>query len=386
MDQLADEAGAGPTIRKYLSLRGIKTVPTLALTASTEEELQRHLLDPLFSGWTDGTNKVQVSGHEQPIARAIMVHMWSLARLAWKKTITPAVDPTPAPATGTTATAATSSSDKVPKELPPGVWTSLVKRYNSIQLDGRDRSFPVHELMGAEVILAKMWHEMNVSKNFSPIFLGDILQKRSFTASGDVNPLTKSSKRTTTLSVDSDHHLITTDEQSWSPKSLLSIIDGITSIKWAFILTQWGDEHSVTAYAEWMIQKARSRPQRCEQFVMYWQATAWTLAISLRNGDTFSEATAKIMKDLDRFNEFMAREIATDKKKPPVNDSNPIHKGGKSKGQKGGKGRGNQRWHPYRDQQQASQDQYQSSYNSWWNRSSSAWRYNNQYQDTQQSK
>lgn len=54
-----------------------------------------------------------------------------------------------------------------------------MKRYKSIQLDGRDPSFPVHELMGAETILAKMWHELSVSKNLSPIFLGDILQKRS---------------------------------------------------------------------------------------------------------------------------------------------------------------------------------------------------------------
>lgn len=213
MEQLAHEAGAGPAIRKYLSLRGIKTAP--ALTAATEEELQRHLLDPLFTGWRDGTNNV-------------LVHMWSLARLSWKKTIAPATTPAPIAPTSVTTSTTASSSDKVPKELPPGVWTSLAKRYKSIQLDGRDRSFPVHELMGAETILAKMWHELNVSKNFSPSFLGDILQKRSFTASGDVNPWAKikSKKRATTLS-DSEHHLITTDEQSWSPKSLLSIIDGI---------------------------------------------------------------------------------------------------------------------------------------------------------------
>lgn len=135
-----------------------------------------------------------------------------------------------------------------------------------------------------------------------------------------------------------------------------------------------------------MIQRARSRPQCCEQFARYWQATAWTLAISLQNGDTFQEATSKSMKDLDKFNEFMAREIAADKKKQPLNETNPINKGGKPKGQKGGKGRGNQRWRPYRDQPQSSQDQYQPNHNSWWNRSSSSWRYNNQYQDSQSPK
>lgn len=89
---------------------------------------------------------------------------------------------------------------------------------------------------------------------------------------------------------------------------------------------QWGDEHSVNANAERTIQRARCRPQWCEQFAMYWQATAWTLAISLQNGDTFQEATSKIMKDLDKFNEFMAREIAADKKKQPLNETNPSTK------------------------------------------------------------
>ena len=49
IDELADAAGAGPDIRKYLANRGIMTVPTLALIAKSADELQSVLLEPLFS-------------------------------------------------------------------------------------------------------------------------------------------------------------------------------------------------------------------------------------------------------------------------------------------------------------------------------------------------
>ena len=141
---------------------------------------------------------------------------------------------------------------------------SLVKAYNAIQLNGRDRSFPVAELLGSECVVARMWHEHNVSKLYTPVGLGEIIQRRSFTASGDVNPLAKSSKKSASLSLDEENQLIQADDPEWSPKSLLAIIDGVTAAKWAMILTQWGEEHLVEEYTTWMIQRARSRPAKIE--------------------------------------------------------------------------------------------------------------------------
>ena len=55
LETVADEAGAGPELRKYLLARGVKTVPTLALIAKNEDELHRVLLDPIFTGFDDGS-------------------------------------------------------------------------------------------------------------------------------------------------------------------------------------------------------------------------------------------------------------------------------------------------------------------------------------------
>ena len=206
-----------------------------------------------------------------------------------------------------------------------------MKQYQQVQLGGEDRVFPVQELIGAEAILARMHHEKVVSNHFTPVQLGEILQRRSFNAAGEVNPLQKSPKKATTLTMDDDHQLVQTEDPVWNPRSMLAVLDGITSVKWAMILVRWGDEKDVCTFCDFMTQKARSRPQKCEQFVSYWLACGWQLAMSMRSGTTFKEATSAIMRDLDRFNEHMAKDIPVDRKKPPVQDVLPLGKGKNSK-------------------------------------------------------
>ena len=374
IDELADEAGAGPDIRKYLQSRGIQTVPTLALSAKTEDELEQVLLTPLFSGWTDGTVNIKIGANEQPIAKAIVTHMWALARQFWNKTMAAVPAPsalTPPSATPPASGAASTADAKVPKTLPSGAWNAMVKHYQSIQLDGRDRTFPVTELIGAESILARMNHELHVTGLFTPVLLGEILQKRSFNAAGEVNPLQKSPKKSSMLTFDDDNQLVAAEDPVWCPRSLLAVIDGINSIRWAMILVRWGEERHVHSFADWMVTKARSQPQRGEQFVQYWQWAGWNLAMSMRSGVTFQEATESVMGEISKFNEIMTRDIAPDKKRQPAPPEPP--RNGKGKNQKGSKGKGNNRWSPYppRDRWQSQASSWSTSQqSSWWPKSS----------------
>ena len=375
LDSLADDAGAGTDIRRYLSCRGIKAVPTLALVAKTEDELHKFLLDPLFAGFTDGTYTIRVQEHEQPIAKAILTHMWSMARSSWSQTIaatppTTMAPMTPASHTGGTSAGAATVEPKAPKTLPAGVWSSLVQQYQKVQLGGHDRIFPVHELIGAESALARMHHELTVSSQYTPVLLGEVLQKRSFNAAGEVNPLQKSPKKTSALTMDEDHQLIQTEDPVWNPRSMLTVLDGITSVKWAMVLVQWGEERDVIAFCDWMTQKARSRPQKSEQFVAYWQATGWHLAMAMRAGTTFKEATSAIMKDIDRFNEHMAKDPVVEKRKVPPHEITIPGKGKNSKGAKD-KGKGHLRWQPYppRERWNAAPNWNSSQQQSWWQKS-----------------
>ena len=190
LDDLNDvltEAAAGPDIRKYLDGRGIKTIGTLALVAKDEKSFEDNIVTPLMAGWTNGTDTVKIEAAERPIATAVLLHAWSLARNSWNKALAAAA-PAPAPSAGLTSTSTATGGtvdSKVPKTLPPGKWTELVTHYNSIRTGTKMRSFPVKEVLGAEVVVARLWHERHVSHLYTPLQLGEVLQHRSFTASGD---------------------------------------------------------------------------------------------------------------------------------------------------------------------------------------------------------
>ena len=176
-------------------------------------------------------------GEEQPIAKAILLHMWNLAKVAWNKhlsthhtSLTPSPTPTPTP-----STSAATTEQKAPKLLPPGVWSGLLRAYNTVQLGGGDREFPVVQVLGAEATIACMHWEKNTSALYSPVQLGGIVQSRSFTAGGDINPLARSPKKGTTLELTDDNTILTSDEVTWSPRSLLAIMDGFDSTRWAMI-------------------------------------------------------------------------------------------------------------------------------------------------------
>eukprot|EP00434_Breviolum_minutum_P002108 symbB.v1.2.001863.t2/scaffold77.1/size347087/34 len=104
--------------------------------------------------------------------------------------------------------------------------------------------------------------------------------------------------------------------------------------KFAMIFVQWGSEASIEKFFAWLVQRARSRPNKMENFNQYFTAISWQLCMNLRQGISFEEASNNIMSDLDKFTEFMARDLV---QKIPPKPSNP---GGRQKGEKGEKGSG----------------------------------------------
>lgn len=120
IDEILTEVAAGDDVRRYFEARGLRTVGTLALVAASEEMFTRHVCDPLLNGYTVGTDRITVAESEKPIARAVLLHAWSLAKVSWSRSMTPAPTPTPsAPTvTATTTTGSPNNETKVPKSLP----------------------------------------------------------------------------------------------------------------------------------------------------------------------------------------------------------------------------------------------------------------------------
>ena len=146
---------------------------------------------------------------------------------------------------------ATSTDDRVPKSLPAGVWN-----YQEEQLHGVNRAFLEQELLGAGTTLARVYHELPHSRMFSPMALGEIVEKRSFTASGDVNPVSKQ-KKSQPLTIEDSQLVYQDDQSTWTPRSLVAAMDGLSSIKWSMILIEWGGEADVEKFFSWLVATHR---------------------------------------------------------------------------------------------------------------------------------
>ena len=125
-----------------------------------------------------------------------------------------------------------------------------------------------------------------LSKQYSPVLLGEFIQKRSFTSSGEINPLSKSPNKSGVLQLQ-DGEIVQADEAAWEPRSLLSLLDGLEAVKWAYILTQIGDELDIEEYHRFMYQRFRSRPQKLERLAAYWLSASWRLCMLMRAGRTY---------------------------------------------------------------------------------------------------
>ena len=218
----------------------------------------------------------------------------------------------PAPAQAASAGTSTPASDSLLTRLPNGRWSELLNLYNQVQLNGKNRRFPERTILGAESVLARMDHEHRTSKNYSPVGLGEILQKRSFTSLDQVNGLSKNSDKNRPLIVRADGQLVQSEDNTWDPRSLLAIIDGVQAIGWAMIFVQWADEEDINTYIEWFTRICRKNAKMLGQVKEYWDHSSWTLALAMRGQTiglnmTFKQATSEIMNDLSALNNiFMA--------------------------------------------------------------------------------
>ena len=119
--------------------------------------------------------------------------MWLESRRQWQArntAIAPAALAKPAVASPGAVAAASgggTSSDKPPKDFPQ--WADQIEIYNKRLLGGERREFPVKELLGAEEVLARLWHEHTKSNMYKALTLGEIISRRTWAAGGELNGL-----------------------------------------------------------------------------------------------------------------------------------------------------------------------------------------------------
>ena len=263
LDEVADQAGAGADVRKYLKLRGLTSPCTLAMVAPDEPTFRDVMIAPLLSGFSVGSDSVQLIEADKPIAAAVLLYMRKLAIEHEKKPNPGGKQPlgTAAQNPAAPTSAATTDMDKVPRTLPPGVWAAQVAKYEAIQIDVETRKFSQNMVLGAEASMAKLWHALKVSRNFTPLPLGELIAKRSFDAANFVNGLSKR-KQSKELVVDLDKDRLVAEDtgDTWEPRSMLLVIDALQALRWAYTVLGYGHELHIQEIFELLILRARQRP------------------------------------------------------------------------------------------------------------------------------
>ena len=363
---VAKAAGAGPDMLEYLEARSLHRTATLALVADTWDDVDKKVFRPFADGFLAKGKKLQVSAEEAPVAQAILRQMWCECRRQWDEVSRPAPAPAvSAPGAGSTTGAplAPLPSDRPPKDFPH--WSRLVAAYNGVLVGGEKREFPTIELLGAEEVLSRIHWEHTKSKLYTPVGIGEILAKRTFSALGVVNTLAvkRNSGAPQQLRL-VDGNIAVAEDRPFTPKGVWAVVDGITAIKWAWTLIGVGSEKAVEDYAKWWITKARLHSARIDAIADYWEAASQRLASRMRLGHTFDAESAAIIEDHPAFNEAMLASRPPVGKKPGGTAGGTQHqhelpdRGDEDGPARPGKGRGRGRRRPGKRQREtASADQ-----------------------------
>ena len=172
LDDIARQAGTDLSkdpVMNYLKALRVTTVGTIAVYLKDTSSI-RDLVTKL-------AGKTQVKGTDYDLANEdpdVVAAQWAvflgIAQQEFQRQLAPpSASTAPAPS------------------LPPGVYAKLVQDYNNITIDGEKRNFPEKVLLGADKILARMYHEHTVTKHYTAVTLGEIMAHRVFTSLGSVN-------------------------------------------------------------------------------------------------------------------------------------------------------------------------------------------------------
>eukprot|EP00913_Durusdinium_trenchii_P007654 g7191.t1 len=341
---MATACGLPERLQGYLRSQKVLSAGLMAAMADSYKEVDDLLYEPLKEGVELDGQEWKLQPDEGPVVRAALRFLWQQCRhqvdqggQAGGAISHPGGAQLPAPGTTAADPASAKAAPPVPREIPPIELQKLLKFYADTEIAGRKRDFPMRALVGAERVMARIWHERWITHQFTPVQLHEILESRCFDSSGSLNNLNKElkAKPQARLAVDDEQNTIVVEEEpQWSPKGLLSLMDALEAIELGWTLCQLGHELDIKEYVGWWRQLFRSRPGKIEQIKAYWLDAGWRVALTMRQGHDFTSASQAIMDDTGALQAALMKDLAIPKappRKPPARST-------QSKGKGGGKG------------------------------------------------
>jgi hypothetical protein len=312
LTRILQDSGIDSDGISYFQAKKILTVGTFALVAADKSELLDRVCEPFEKGWNDSVENHKLT-FDPCVWQATVQAAWEdcrAARGAGQLAQLPVESQVGQPSAGLTSPPLTSS--KAPTSLAPGVWTAQIRKWENSFVPAR--SFPQAQLIGAESVLARLFHERTVTQSYTILQLGEILQHRSFTATGTVNNLATKEKDKG-LSIDWNLGCVTERHVPvWDPRSMMNILDACEAAKWAWIFCEYGTEQEIEPWTAYFTRLTRTRSDNLDMIKNLWNAANWRVAMAMRNGTTFAKATSEVLQDSHWLQEFTN---TTHREQPP---------------------------------------------------------------------
>jgi len=162
--------------------------------------------------------------------------------------------------------------------------------------------------MGAECVLARMVHEATVTRIFTPVELGEILQHRAYTATGQVNTALTKKAAVQAIGIRPgsrhDGPELAYRCEDFDPNSHQLVADALDAIKWAILFAGWTTSDEVaSAWTDTFLRLLRVRRGQVPAIKTYYLAASWKLAMDMRSGISFDVSSEDIRKDRDFMSE-----------------------------------------------------------------------------------
>ena len=236
--RLCDEAGIEEQVRLFLCAKGIRHVATVANLCKDIADYEAVIIAPIIEGVMVATTKYKATEIPE-VTRATLqtlVEEARIARAATSSSTKAVITASPQPSA--------SDSDRAPKTLGKNVWQNRIKEWEISCTPSR--KFPAMISIGAEPILARLiWEHEN--KCYNLLQLGEIVQSRSFTSTGEINKLATKEKDKC-LEVSADFTLSAKKAKIFEPNSVIALLDSLQAAKWAFVFCGYASEEEADKY------------------------------------------------------------------------------------------------------------------------------------------
>jgi len=312
-------------IAKYLHAIGIRSHATVASFIS-DDSIVDELITKLKAGVNVGTTEYKLPDDtEESALKAQWLVLSRHCRKEYQSSFSQ-VSPT---TTTTTPISSTTPLDRdvVPKSLPAGVYAKLVEDYNKITLDGVRRRFPEKQLLGAEKVLARMYHEHHTSKLYTATPLGEIMAQRVWTSFDTINSNRKKDPSEKKLIINEKNQISEKSQDDWDVRGQWMLIDATQALRWAWILLKYDSETAINKYVDWFQGLIRKNSYRIPNVKMLWEDFAWDIAMRMRSNETFHVITDELMVDITKVNEILHQPLTKKQRVTKGADQTHIGKG-----------------------------------------------------------